>query len=135
MGLNILLMSKGIISVRDWDTEIANYFISTANIPNIDREFFSTFLKTAIVEKKILTKEDVPQLILAIEQMVADPSIGHFCTETLDSINIRADVRGGIQDRGNKKLRDFFLKWVVISHIDNKQQKESAMNQFFVELK
>lgn len=59
--LNILLMSKGIISISEWDSQLAIFFKdSAAQLPESELQFFANFLETSIVEKKILTKEEVP---------------------------------------------------------------------------
>jgi hypothetical protein len=78
--LAILLMSKGIISISEWDSQLAIFFKDTATqLPEIELQFFAKFLKTSIVEKEILTKEEVPQLISVIERMSHDRKIGKFC--------------------------------------------------------
>ena len=61
LELNILLMSKGIISIAEWDRQIANYFREEAAcVPESELQFFANILRTSIVEKKIITKEEVP---------------------------------------------------------------------------
>lgn len=56
--LAILLMSKGIISISEWDSQLAIFFKDTASqLPEIELKFFAKFLKTSIVEKEILTKD------------------------------------------------------------------------------
>ena len=71
--LNILLMSKGIISISEWDSQLAIFFKdSAAQLPESELQFFANFLETSIVEKKILTKEEVPKLISVIEKMSRD---------------------------------------------------------------
>lgn len=61
LELNILLMSKGIISIAEWDRQIANYFREeAAGLPESELQFFANILRTSIVEKKIITKEEVP---------------------------------------------------------------------------
>ena len=70
LDLNIILMDKRIISIAEWDKQIANYFKEeAAALPQQELKFFANILETGIVEKKILTKEQVPQLIGVIESM------------------------------------------------------------------
>lgn len=79
--LNILLLSKKIISMREWDSQLAIFFKeSAAALPESELQFFANFLEAAIVEKKILTKDAVPELIAVIEKMQSNQStIGKFC--------------------------------------------------------
>lgn len=79
--LNILLLSKKIISMREWDSQLAIFFKESAShLPESELQFFANFLEAAIVEKKILTKEAVPELIAVIERMQSSSStIGKFC--------------------------------------------------------
>lgn len=78
--LNILLMSKRIISVSEWDSQLSHFFKESATqLPQSELKFFSRFLEASIVEKQLLTKDDLPQMIEAIEQSATDPKIGGFC--------------------------------------------------------
>jgi len=87
LELNILLMSKGIISIQEWDHQIANYFKEeAAELPESELQFFANILETSIVEKKIFTKEEVPQLIAVIESMSSERKIGKFCQYILDTL-------------------------------------------------
>lgn len=55
--LNIALMNKGIISITEWDCQLSHFFKESAvQLKASELRFFERFLKTAIVEKKILTK-------------------------------------------------------------------------------
>ena len=58
LELNILLMSKGIISISEWDRHMADYFKEeAAELQESELQFFANLLETGIVEKKILTKD------------------------------------------------------------------------------
>ena len=47
-------------------------------------------LEAAIVEKKVLTKEAVPELIAVIERMQSDQTIGKFCQYILETLNFKS---------------------------------------------
>mmetsp|Transcript_12000 Transcript_12000/g.18539 ORF Transcript_12000/g.18539 Transcript_12000/m.18539 type:complete len:142 (-) Transcript_12000:228-653(-) len=65
--LTILMMSKGIISLKEWDIQMANLFGTQGlNLREEERQFFASFLQKAIVERKLLSKEDLPMLIATI---------------------------------------------------------------------
>ena len=84
---------------------------------------------------KILTKEEVPQLISVIEQMSHDVKIGSFCQYILETINIKSAqdiVQQG--DPNTANLREFFIKWVVMSYVDDKGNQEKQINTLFKDL-
>jgi hypothetical protein len=114
LDLNITLMEKRIISLAEWDKQIANHFKAEgAALPQQELKFFASILETGIVGKKIFTKEQVPQLIAVIEGLTQDQNIGKQCQFILDSLN------GAKQSEFNTvKLRDLYIKWVVISYLD-----------------
>ena len=61
LELNILLMRKGIISIAEWDRQIAKFFKKdAAGLPESELKFFANILEISIVEEKIFTKEQVP---------------------------------------------------------------------------
>ena len=124
--LNILLMSKGIISISEWDSQLAIFFKeSAAELLESELQFFAKFLETSIVEKKILTKEEVPQLISVIERMSHDPRMGQFCQYILDSLNVRGTPSSShITNADEANLKEFFIKWVVMSYVDDKENQE-----------
>jgi len=94
LELNILLMSKGIISISEWDRHMADYFKEeAAELQESELQFFANILETGIVEKKILTKEQVPQLINVIESMCSNRKIGKFCQYILDSLSFEKTNR------------------------------------------
>lgn len=95
-------------------------------MPEIELQFFAKFLKTSIVEKEILTKEEVPQLISVIESMSHDRKIGKFCQQILMTI-------GG--DSNHTNLKEFFIKWVVMSYVDDKENQERQINTLFTDLR
>ena len=41
---------------------------------------------------KIITKEEVPQLISVIEEKSHDPKIGNFCKYILETLNFESDI-------------------------------------------
>jgi hypothetical protein len=140
LELNILLMSKGIISISEWDRQIANYFNEeAAELPESELQFFANILEISIVERKILTKEQVPQLISVIKQMQNDRKIGKFCQYILNCLSVERVYNNFDhnldKDFNSKIYRDLFLKWVVISYIDNKKEQEQHINTLFIELK
>ena len=120
--LSVLLMSKGIISISQWDSELANFFQeSAAQFRESELQFFANFLKTSIVDKKILTKEEVPQLISVIDKKCSDEKIGKFCSYILDTLNLKGQSSQSFGDVNNDSLREFFIKWVVMSYVDDKE--------------
>ena len=125
--LNILLLSKKIISMREWDSQLAIFFKeSAASLPESELQFFANFLEAAIVEKKILTKDAVPELIAVIEKMQSNQStIGKFCQHILATLNFTRD-HGPASAPGadHASLREFFIKWVVMSYVDDKENQE-----------
>ena len=124
--LNILLMSKGIISISEWDSQLAIFFKdSAAQLPESELRFFANFLEVSIVEKKILSKEEVPQLISVIEKMSHDQKIGSFCRYILETLNFKTSVGSAIaSDSNHASLREFFIKWVVMSYVNDKENQE-----------
>jgi hypothetical protein len=79
-------------------------------------------LKTSIVEKKILTKEEVPQLISVIEKMSLDQKIGNFCKYILETLSFKNNMNSSpLGDANYANLREFFIKWVVMSYVDDKE--------------
>ena len=46
---------------------------------------------------KILTKEEVPQLISVIEEKSHDPKIGQFCQYILETLNFQSTLGLGLQ--------------------------------------
>lgn len=83
-------MSKEIISISEWDQQLALFFKeSAAQLPESELQFFSRFLEASIVDKKILTKESVPQLISVLEKMSADQKIGKFCKYILETLSFK----------------------------------------------
>jgi len=134
--LNILLMSKEIISKREWDSQLAIFFKeSAAQLPESELQFFANFLEAAIVEKKILTKEAVPELIAVIERMQSDQTIGKFCQYILETLNFKSGLGSSSgADANHASLREFFIKWVVMSYVDDKENQERQINTLFEDL-
>ena len=131
LDLNMILMEKRIISLAEWDKQIANHFKAEgASLSQQELKFFASILETGIVGRKIFTKEQVPQLIAVIQGMTQDSKIGKQCQFILDSLD------GNKQSESNNgKFRELFIKWVVISYLDGGQDQEAQVNAFFSELK
>lgn len=86
VDLNISLMNKGIISVTEWDCQLSHFFKeSAAQLKSSELRFFERFLKTAIVDKKIIAKQDLPMMFEVIERLSTstDTKIGNFCRQLL----------------------------------------------------
>jgi hypothetical protein len=69
---------------------MANYFKEEASkLTEQELQFFANILITTIVEKKILTKEQVPMLLKVIEIMSKDQEkhIGQFCKFIIETLN------------------------------------------------
>lgn len=61
LELNILLMREGIISISEWDRQIAKFFKKdAAGLAESELQFFANILEINIVEEKNFTKEQVP---------------------------------------------------------------------------
>jgi len=136
IDLNILLMSKSIISITEWDRQLASYFKKeAAELPESELQFFSNILEKTIVEKKILVKEQVPRLIGVIESMSQDRKIGKFCQFILDTINQKKPAQPSGADITASKMKDFFIKWVVVSYIDDKVNQKEQIDSLFIELR
>ena len=130
LELNLLLMSKGIISISEWDRYMADYLKEEATeLKESELQFFANILESSIVEKKIMTKDQVPNLILVIESMTSNRKIGKFCQYILDSLSYEKQNRNiehmDISQMNNlNNLREFFIKWVKISYIEDKEKQE-----------
>ena len=48
--------------------------------------------------------------------MSSDPKIGAFCTNILEKIGSNKN------DDLSKKLKELFLRWVVTSYLDNREE-------------
>ena len=135
LDLNILLMSKGIISISEWDVQIANLFKEdSAELQESELQFFANVLQTSIVQKEIFTKEDVPQLIAVIESMVHDRKIGTFCQQILDTIGVTSLGTAAAGSMNYQDLKNFFIKWVKMSYVDDKANQEKEINTLFEDL-
>lgn len=77
-------------------------------------------------------------MISVIQSMKNDRKIGKFCQYILNSLSIEKGVKYQdieISNDHNQALKDIFLKWVVISYINQKQEQEKQINILFTELK
>jgi hypothetical protein len=71
--------------------------------------------------------------------MSNDRKIGKFCQYILDTLCFvkpsREEEPTNIVDLNQANLKEFFLKWVVISYIDDKENQEKQINTLFTELR
>ena len=124
-------MNKGIISVTEWDSQLSHFFKESAmQLKSSELRFFEHFLKTAIVEKKIITKQDLPMMFEVIERLStsADTKIGNFCRYVLDGLNSKS------RDDEQQKLGQLFIRWVSASYHEDKESQEKQVNALFHEL-
>lgn len=57
--------------------------------------------------------------------MSHDPRMGQFCQYILDSLNVRsAQSSSLITNADEANLKEFFIKWVVMSYVDDKENQE-----------
>lgn len=83
-----------------------------------------------------MTKDAVPELIAVIERMQNNQStIGKFCQHILATLNFSRD-HGPASAHGadHSSLREFFIKWVVMSYVDDKEHQERQINTLFEDL-
>lgn len=70
-----------------------------------------------------------------IEEKSHDPKIGSFCQYILETLNYTNSMGLGLQgDANSQKLREFFIKWVVMSYVDDKSNQEKQINTLFKDL-
>jgi len=51
--------------------------------------------------------------------------MGQFCQYILDSLNVRsAQSSSLITNADEANLKEFFIKWVVMSYVDDKENQE-----------
>ena len=66
--------------------------------------------------------------------MVQDRKIGTFCQQILDTIGVTSlgSVSGGSMNY--QDLKNFFIKWVKMSYVDDKANQEKEINTLFEDL-
>jgi hypothetical protein len=136
VDLNVLLMSRFVISVQEWDSQMSMYLKEKGGaMPENVLQFFHAFLLKAVVHNPILSKEDIPLMVSVLEAMQTDPKIGQICTGLLDIVNMKPVKSGlGGEDELQERLRDQFLKWVVVSNMEELEAKKTQL-EYLKELK
>ena len=66
--------------------------------------------------------------------MAHHQKIGSFCQYILETLNFSKSNSSSIEHKNDTQLREFFIKWVVMSYVDDKENQERQINTLFKDL-
>ena len=66
--------------------------------------------------------------------MAHHQKIGSFCQYILETLNFNKSNSSSVEHKNDTQLREFFIKWVVMSYVDDKENQEKQINTLFKDL-
>ena len=129
VDLNILLMKNGIISISEWDVQLAVFLKeSAAQLSDNVLQFVADFLEAAIHTHKVLTYNQVPHLIQAIEMVSKNPNVGKFFQSVIEHLKKKQPPLGGVNTATDvTPLKEYFTEWVIMSYGESSPTKNKIL--------